>query len=79
MKRPTWYAGKDRGTHVWSVLKWTNPNPPTQADFPNHSVLIGPHRTRKGALFMCSNGILNPHCRTAADADRLAKTWTVDK
>lgn len=35
---------------------------------------IGPHATKRGALFMASwRAIGNPHCQTSYDADRIAR------
>lgn len=47
---------------------------PTQATHPQYGAVIGPFRTKRGAVFMARNGYNNPHCRTVADAERLSKT-----
>jgi hypothetical protein len=40
-----------------------------------YAAVIGPFRTKRGAQFMARHGQNNPHCRTVADAERLAKTY----
>lgn len=35
--------------------------------------VIGPFRTKRGAVFMRDYGAGNPHCRCVADAERIAK------
>lgn len=36
--------------------------------------VVGPFRTKRAAYFMAWFGKNNPHCRSVADAERLAKT-----
>lgn len=47
---------------------------PTFATHPDYNAVIGPFRTKRGALFMARYGRSNPHCQCVADAERLAKT-----
>lgn len=37
-----------------------------------YAAVIGPFRTKRGATFMAQYGHANPHCRTVAEAERLA-------
>ena len=37
------------------------------------AAVIGPFRTARGARFMAQHGAGNPHCRTVAEAERLAR------
>ena len=47
---------------------------PTAAQYGQRfAAVIGPFRTKRGAEFMRDRGLSNPHCRTVADAERLAK------
>ena len=41
-----------------------------------YGAVIGPFKTKRGAEFMAEHGHNNPHCRTVADAERLAKRTT---
>lgn len=45
---------------------------PTAKSHPHLAIVIGPFRTMRGAKFMLKHGLDNPHCRTVADAERLA-------
>lgn len=45
---------------------------PTAATHPAYAAVIGPFRTKAGAEFMSARGYGNPHCRTVAEAERLA-------
>lgn len=40
-----------------------------------YAAVIGPFRTKRGALFMATYGRGNPHCRTVAEAERLGKLY----
>jgi len=47
---------------------------PTAAEYgQRYGAVVGPFRTVRGAEFMRKHGDNNPHCRTVADAERLAK------
>lgn len=35
--------------------------------------VIGPFRTKRGAMFMRDHGANNPHCRSVSEAERLAR------
>ena len=48
---------------------------PTADTFVEYGAVIGPFRTKRGAQFMAKHGYNNPHCRTVADAERLAKIF----
>jgi hypothetical protein len=50
---------------------------PTSLTYPEYTAVIGPFRTRRGALFMRDCGRNNPHVQTVADAERLAKALTL--
>jgi hypothetical protein len=45
-----------------------------------YSAVIGPFRTKRGAEWMADSqrGLGNPHCRTVADAERLAKKYATE-
>jgi hypothetical protein len=45
---------------------------PTANAYPQYLAVIGPFRTRRGAVFMRDYGKGNPHCQCVADAERLA-------
>lgn len=53
----------------------TEPTTATHGD--KYNACIGPFRTRRGAEWMADTvkGMLNPHCRNVADAERLAKKY----
>lgn len=38
-----------------------------------YSYVIGPFRTKRGAIFMRDFGANNPHCQTVRDAERISK------
>lgn len=38
-----------------------------------YNCVIGPFRTKRGAIFMRDHGANNPHCQTVADAERISK------
>lgn len=40
-----------------------------------YSACVGPFRTRRGAEFARVHGLGNPHCRSVADAERLARKY----
>lgn len=46
---------------------------PTAESHPMFGYVIGPFRTRKAADLMASIGENNPHIRTVAEAERIAK------
>ena len=39
----------------------------------DYVLVIGPFRTKRGAVFMAEHGRGNPHLQTVADAERYAK------
>ena len=47
---------------------------PTQAEYGRfYRAVIGPFRTKRGAIFMRDCGRNNPHCQNVSDAERLVK------
>ena len=47
---------------------------PTVAQYgKRYGAVIGPFRTKRGAVFMAEYGANNPHCYTVDDAERIAK------
>lgn len=44
-----------------------------------YTAVIGPFRTKRGAAFMRDHGRNNPHCRTVAEAERLAVKLQADE
>lgn len=43
-----------------------------------YNAVIGPFRTKVGALFLIHFGHANPHCQTVCDAERLSKDFAID-
>ncbi len=54
-------------------------SPTTETHGEKYLAVIGPFRTRGGAVFMRDNGRNNPHCQTVGDAERLSKALKADK
>ena len=48
---------------------------PTEQTHPQYAAVIGPFRTKRGALFMVQHSHNNPHCQTVGDAERLAAKY----
>jgi hypothetical protein len=68
------YVGcKFAGREVFRSL--TTPTPKTHGK--QYAAVIGPFHTVRGAAWMAhpTRGRDNPHCRTVADAERLAKKY----
>jgi hypothetical protein len=51
----------------------TTPEPHEYRQGYQFAYVIGPFRTKAGAIFMRDFGRGNPHCRCVAEAERLAK------
>lgn len=69
-----YYVGTAPGgkRHVFS-----SSNTPSQEKYGHlYSAVIGPFRTKRAAMFMAEQGGTNPHLRSVADAERIAKKYT---
>lgn len=49
--------------------------PTTETHGGEYLAVIGPFRTKRGALFYRDHGQGNPHCRCVSDAERLGKMY----
>lgn len=67
------YVGVKHNREGWEVFRSIE-TPIFQTHGEQYAAVIGPFRTRRGAEFMAHpvTGRSNPHCRTVADAERLA-------
>lgn len=68
-----WYVGK-RGLQ-FEAFKWWRQRPPTEETHPQFGAVIGPFRTRRGAVWAEKYGLNNPHFQHVNDAERLAKQF----
>lgn len=70
-----WYAGPMGLFDRWAYFKAPNQErAETMGKARGFSLLVGPHRTKRGAQFTASwRARNNPHCQTAQDADRIAR------
>jgi len=64
-----YYIGHNKGTRH---LFYSDSPVTEQTHGHLYAAVIGPFRTKRGALFMLECGGNNPHCRSVADAERLA-------
>lgn len=70
MKRARYYVGLLFGRAEVFTSRET-PTEETHGD--RFGAVVGPFRTKRAAYFMAQNGYANPHCRTVAEAERLAE------
>ena len=64
----------DTGKREVFHAQWT----PTQELWGDtYAAVVGPFRTKRGATFMAEHGAGNPHLQTVADAERIAKEYTL--
>jgi len=69
MKNKYYIGLKSGDRHLFK--SFTNP---TQNNYGGiYNAVIGPFKTKRGAIFMLEHGVNNPHCRCVADAERLSK------
>jgi len=54
-------------------LFWSYQMPSVDSHGGRYVYVIGPFKTKQGALFMLDHGRNNPHCVTVEQAERLAK------
>lgn len=72
--KPKYYVGLKIGKAVHERELFTSVETPTpESHGTKYVCVIGPFRTKMGAVFMRDYGRNNPHCQTVADAERLAK------
>jgi len=68
-----WYVGYKvtGGLEAFQAL-----SDPTHATHGNeYAAVIGPFKTKRGAMFMQDHGFGNPHIQHVHDAERIAKTY----
>jgi hypothetical protein len=70
------YAGYIKGQLPLEVFR-SPAEPTSESHGERYAAVIGPFRTRRAADWMAHpvRGRFNPHCRTVADAERLAKRY----
>jgi hypothetical protein len=68
-----WYVGV-KGAARKAFKADVVPTRATHGD--QFGAVIGPFRTKRGAMFAAAFGHNNPHFRTTADAERIAKGRT---
>lgn len=73
--RKRWYIGRTKSRRE---LFSSESVPTVDSHGARYNAVIGPFRTRAGAVYMFMYGENNPHCRTVAQAERLAKKFSVD-
>jgi hypothetical protein len=73
MARPHWYVGCNAG--MKRDLFTADQTPTFATHGGQFAAVIGPFRTKRGALFMAQYGNGNPHCQCVADAERLGKKY----
>jgi hypothetical protein len=67
------YVGIKEG---WKQEMFRAPEIPThETHGDKYLAVVGPFRTKAGAQFMIDYGRNNPHCRTVAEAEKLAKKY----
>ena len=66
-----WYVGHIRGTR--HLEAFTSEKTPTPKDFPTYAAVVGPFKTRRGAVWAEKYGYNNPHFQHVNDAERIAK------
>lgn len=72
MKRKQWYIGLANGGRIRKTF--TSDVTPTQATHgAEYAAVVGPFRTKRGAMFHAAVGAANPHVRNVADAERIAR------
>jgi hypothetical protein len=69
--RPKFYAALNKYTRRYEVVK-SNEVPSNQIGY-KFSQIVGPFRTKRGASYFAKYGYCNSHCKTIADAEKLAK------
>ena len=69
MNRERFYVGLKHLSRTVFKSRDT-PSPTTHGHA--YAAVIGPFRTKRGAIFMRDHGQNNPHCQSVADAERLA-------
>lgn len=72
MPKTKWYVGVIPGGEWTAFRADCAPTYGTHGD--RFGAVIGPFRTRRGAVFMAKYGRGNPHLQAVADAERLAKS-----
>lgn len=73
--RKRWYVGLQSDGQRIAFAQVEEPTQATHGAV--YNAVIGPFRTMRGANFMALYGQGNPHCRTVADAERLAKKYAL--
>jgi hypothetical protein len=74
MKR--YYVGLREGRR----FVFNSPETPTVATHGSrYSSVIGPFRTKRAAILTAVTGGVNPHIRTVADAERIARSATAPR
>jgi len=73
MGRRRYYVGHGHDRVNTVFLSATTPTQATHGE--QYFAATGPFRTRTGAIVMSQYGENNPHCRTVADAERLAPLY----
>ena len=70
--RLRYYMGYRIDTGAREVFRnWYEPTATTHGHI--YAAVVGPFRTKRGAVFMAEHGRGNPHIQTVADAERWGK------
>jgi hypothetical protein len=75
MNRYTWYVGVRREDGLRSAIRLpSDMGAPSERTHGRHyAAMIGPFKTKRGALWMATYGRNNPHVQHVDDAERLAR------
>jgi len=63
-------------THTGNLEFFTSTSIPVREDNLPYLAVVGPFKTKRGALWAVKYGKDNPHFATVNDAERLAKIFT---
>lgn len=69
-----YYVGNNKNTSKLVTFK-SKKVPTEKSHGRRFSYVIGPFKTKSGAVCMAKYGKNNPHLQTVSQAERAAKTW----
>ncbi len=69
------YLGHVAGRAYPPVLFKADTDPTFATHGDTYAAVVGPFRTKRGAVFMQTYGRANPHCRTVGEAERLGRLY----